>query len=649
MFVFLLSTNTLTEPKVYMKECLLTISFNYDFIPLLVVVGIAWLVPMALSFLKMERIPAVIVEIIVGYFVGLALFPYIDFGSYAFLDFLALFGLVFLMFLSGLEIDVDQIVASFPKKRITLARFLRNPLLTGLVFFLVTLSLSYLGTILLSGIFEPKSKWFFTLILTTTSVGIIFPVLKNRGETSGHYGQMLIMAASIADILSIVLLTFTTIVLRFGFDLELVLILGIFIVFYIAFQVGKRLRRVLFQKITFQLAHAASQISIRGTMLLLLFFVVIGQVIGHEGILLGAFLSGLLLSIFLHKERSLLMIKLDGMGFGFFIPIFFIMVGAKFKLASFQEFDQSLFLFLGLLLLVLLGVKIIPSVIWARIFGIRRALAGGILLSARMSLIIAAASIGLELGVISDGVNASFIIMAVITCLSAPVLYNLINPKRSFLEDKVFIAGGSSVGVLLARRLQMHGKSSVIIENDPKRYKEMESKGLPVRLGDAAIPETYRDLKLSPGNYVVVMTGKDERNLKICEMLRQELHHEKIISRPSNVRFEQLLRKFNVEILDARRVLAATIENLILRPGTYHTLVDTFENYSVEEITITGYFVDGKAVKELPFHHDSMLMLLRRGTEMHIPHGNTFLKTGDIITVFGISSAIDEIRKMMGA
>jgi Trk K+ transport system NAD-binding subunit len=266
-----------------------------------------------------------------------------------------------------------------------------------------------------------------------------------------------------------------------------------------------------------------------------------------------------------------------------------------------------------------------------------------------MSLIIAAASIGLELGVITSGVNASFIIMAVITCLSAPVLFNLINPRRTYLEDKVFIAGGSSVGVLLARRLQVHGKTSVIIENDPDRYREMDSKGLPTSFSDAENPDTYRALNLSPGNQVVVMTGDDEKNIRICEMLRQELNHDKIISRPSTVKFEQLLRKLNVDILDSRRVLAATIENLILRPGTYHTLVDTFENYTVEEITITGHQVDGKALKDIPFHHDSMLMLIRRGKEMQIPHGNTYLRTGDIITVFGISSAIDEIRKMMGA
>jgi len=74
--------------------------------------------------------------------------------------------------------------------------------------------------------------------------------------------------------------------------------------------------------LSYQLSQAASQIRIRGSVLIIFIFVVISQYIGKEVVLLGAFLSGLLLSSMLHRERSLMLIKLDGMGFGFFIPFF---------------------------------------------------------------------------------------------------------------------------------------------------------------------------------------------------------------------------------------------------------------------------------------------------------------------------------------
>ena len=145
---------------------------------------------------------------------------------------------------------------------------------------------------------------------------------------------------------------------------------------------------------------------------MILIFVVMAQFIGEEEILLGAFLSGLLLSGFLHKGRSLLILKMDGMGFGFFIPIFFVMVGMTFDTSAFSEFDSTIIWFLLALLIILFTIKIIPSMLWVRLFGFKRALAGGFLVSSRLSLIIAAAAIGLEMGVVTEGINAGFILMA---------------------------------------------------------------------------------------------------------------------------------------------------------------------------------------------------------------------------------------------
>ena len=111
---------------------LINISFDYDFYPLLVVAAIAWSTPILLSLVKLKKIPIVIIEIILGFIAGKYLFGGLSDDSFLILDFLALSGFLFLMFLSGLEIDVDQIIASLPRRRITLSRFLKNPLLVGL-------------------------------------------------------------------------------------------------------------------------------------------------------------------------------------------------------------------------------------------------------------------------------------------------------------------------------------------------------------------------------------------------------------------------------------------------------------------------------------------------------------------------------------
>jgi len=627
---------------------ILNISFHFDYLPLMVVAALAWLIPMTLSLARLKKVPSVIVEIILGYFIGRYLLGSPEQESYRILEFLALTGFIFLMFMSGLEINVDQIIASFPRRKLTYSRFLKNPLLIGITFFIITLTLSYFGAVLLSSLVNFKNQWYFALVMVTTSVGIILPVLKNRGEISGRFGQMMIIAAAVADIFSIILFTFTAFIIKSGFKIEIVLILALFAIFFIFYRLGNRFVKAhLFKKIGFQLSHAASQLSIRGSMLLLLIFVVLSQYIGEEVILLGAFLSGLLLSVFLHKERSLLMIKLDGMGFGFFIPVFFIMVGAKFDPAALQEFDKSLVLFLVLLLITLFAVKVIPAFLWSRLFGYKKAVAGGFLMASRLSLIIAASSIGLELGIISPGINSCFIIMAVVTCLLSPVFYNYLNPGDIITGDKTIIIGGSSTSVLLARRLKIHGKAALIVEKNKERYKEMRSKGLDVVSGDGLDVEMYNKIKLSPVNYVVVETGDDKLNVKICELLRKELGHEKIISRAGNLAIEKTFKSLEVETIDATRVLATTIENLIVRPTTYHALVETFENFTVEEITITNKEVDGLQVKEIPFHKDAILMMVKRGNNFYIPHGDTYFRIGDTIHIFGTDSALEDTRRKL--
>ncbi|MBE0646481.1 MAG: cation:proton antiporter [Bacteroidales bacterium] len=624
---------------------ILAIFSHFDYLPLLVVAAVAWLTPLLMTVLRLRRIPTVIMEIVIGFVIGKFLFSYFTPESTDILDFLAFTGFMFLMFLSGLEIDMDQIVASLPRRRLTMARFLSNPFLVGFSIFILTVTLSYGGAIVMRQYIPMQNTFYFALIMITTSVGIIIPVLKERGEISSRFGQMIVLAAVIADILSIILFSFTAFILKNGFQPEILLILGIILLFFVFYSTGILLKRIpLIKKLIFQLSEAASQITVRGTMLMLLIFIVLAQFIGREVMLLGAFLGGLLLSVYTHKARSLLLLKLDGMGYGFFIPVFFVMVGIRFDPSLLAGLESSLFLFLALFLITLYAVKVIPSLIWTRLFGVRKALAGGFLISSRLSLIIAASAIGLQMELISPEINAAVILMAIITCIVSPILYNLISPKALMPADKLIIVGGSSSAVLLARRFKMHSRETVIIELDQKRFRDIEEKGLHAFHGDGKDPEVYVKLKLIPANYVIVLTESEEENISICELLRNHFAHNRIIAVAPSRSVEQMYNRMGVETIDLLRTVVTTIENLILRPTTYHTLVETFESFSVEEIEITSRACDGLQVKEIPFHHDGSLMLVKRKNNIYVPHGDTQLRLGDTVIALGTQSALDQMR-----
>ncbi len=617
-------------------------TFDFDYYPLFIVLGIAWLVPMLMSQLRLFKIPIVIVEIIAGFVIGKNVLNILPDEPY--LDFLALTGFIFLMFLSGLEIDVNRILASFPRRRITYSRFLKNPFLVGLAIYVGTLLLSVAGAIVLSSYIEIANIWYFALIMSTSSVGVIFPVLKDRGEIAGRIGQMIILAAAVADILSILFFTFTASTLKNGLRFEVFLILTLFIAFFISYFIGKQLIKVtFFKRIMFQLAHAASQIKVRGTLALILLFLILSQLIDAE-IILGAFLAGLLLSFFFSKDRSILLVKLDGMGYGFFIPIFFIMVGANLDLTALKEFDNS-FEFLGVLLLTLYLVKILPSLIWTKLFGFRKAITGGFLLSSRLSLIIAAAQIGLQLNVITPAANAAIIIMAVVTCFISPIVYTLLNPLKISRSLKTVIVGGGEVGILLAKRLSIHGKSSVIVETNKKKYNELKQKGLDAVYADGKKAYVYNSIKLKPQNYVVILSGQEKENYEIASLLRKEFQHEKIITRTIDIDSETRQKILGIELVNVSETIATAIENLIIRPTTYHALFENFESFSVEDIIITNRKIDGMRVRDIPFHQEGELILIKRNNEMQIPHGDTELLLGDLVMVLGSETAIEDYRE----
>jgi Kef-type K+ transport system membrane component KefB/Trk K+ transport system NAD-binding subunit len=621
---------------------------HFDYLPILVIAAIAWATPLVLSLVRMKKVPSVLVEIILGFVIVRSMISGLDDSTLYILDFLAQVGLIFLMFLSGLEIDMDQIIASFPRRRLTISRVISNPLIIGILYFGAALVLAYFSAFGLSYITDIPNVWYFSLIMVATSLGIVMPVLKERGDINSKYGQMIIIAASVSDFFGIVLFTFTAIILKSGLQVELLYIIGIFLLFYLAYRIGQKARQVnIIKKLVYQLSHAAAQIQVRGSILLILVFVVVAQFVGGEVVYLGAFLSGLILSTLLHRERSIILIKLDGMGFGFFIPFFFIMVGARFDASSFGDFNLSMAWFLLALFLSLYALNVIPAVFWRKLFGIRRALAGGFLMASRLSLVIVASAIGMSLGVITPEINASFILLAVATCFISPYLFNLIAPDATTEGGKTVIIGGSSTGVVLARKMKVHGKKVMIVEKNITRAEEIKQKGLNCIWGDGTEEKLYKEINLTSADYVVVDTGSERTNHRVSKILRNNLLHEKIISWSGTSNTETKLKNLGVQTIDLVGVMATTIENLILRPTTYHALVESFENFSVEEVMITSKRIDGMQVKDIYFHKDAILMMVKRDNSYYIPHGQTYFRTGDVLHVFGTNTALTDTRQKL--
>lgn len=356
---------------------------------------IAFISPLIADRLKL---PAVVLEIIFGIIFGVSFLNVIYTSEW--LSFLSLFGLIFLMFLAGLEIDVDVVLKSGHLKRVV-------------AFFALSLALSVTLTTLLG------LNLFYAIILTNVAVGVVVSVLREIGLEKDDFGQLNIVTALVSDFSTMFLLSiyFLTGYLQVAFAFVIIL------VFFAAYRFGKLVIWHFPDFVSKWFSDEPSEIGVRGSLATMILFVGLSSLLGVEAIL-GAFLAGVLLSITFRGGKKLYD-KLYGMGFGFFIPIFFIKTGSELNITQAGEG----LVFVLLLLAVSVVVKAIPSLIFAPSFGLRKAISMGLIQSTKLSLTIAGVAIGVSSGVISEFEGAALVTFTIISCLLSPTLFRLLYPR----------------------------------------------------------------------------------------------------------------------------------------------------------------------------------------------------------------------------
>jgi Kef-type K+ transport system membrane component KefB len=393
-----------------------------SFAPLLIVVVLASLVPLLLSSVRGRlAIPIVVGEILSGMIVGGSGLGWVSPDNDA-LKLLKELGFVFLMFLSGMEIDFRSLGGSDPRGALR-----RSPMALAVLNFGATLLLAGAVAWGLKWIGATTDPWMMGLILSTTALGVVVPILKEAGLSKTAFGQTILLATVIADFVTMFLISIFVAVVSRGLTAEILLVFLLFVAFFFAARFGSFLSRIeSLQRLTKDLSHATAQIKVRAAFSTLLIFVVLAETLGIE-IIVGAFLAGVIVALLRTPEDRELSGQLEAIGFGFFIPIFFIMVGVDFNLPALLSSTGAL-LSVPLLLVAAVAVKVVPALVFRINHSWREALAAGILLCPRLSLIIAAAAIGKKLGIIDESVNAAIVLVAIVTVTASPLAFLWVFP-----------------------------------------------------------------------------------------------------------------------------------------------------------------------------------------------------------------------------
>jgi Kef-type K+ transport system membrane component KefB len=378
-----------------------------DVTNLALVAAVAFAAPLALGLVPSLRLPAIVLELVLGIVLGPAAFGWIELDEPV--QVMSLLGLAFLLFLAGLEVEFER---------------LRGRLLRlAAAGFVASFAIALAAGLVLDAAGVTGAPVLIAVLLSATALGVVIPVLKDSDEAATPFGQLVIAAASVADVATTVLLSLLFSAEAGGAGSRVVL-LGAFVA--LAAAVGLAVsgagRSMRLSSALVRLQDTTAQIRVRGAFLLLATFVVLADSFGVEAIL-GAFVAGALLKL---ADRDHAMThggfhaKLEAVGFGVFVPFFFVASGLAFDLDALFASGSALAQ-VPLFLAALLAARGLPALLYRPLIGTSRSAAAGLLQATSLGFLVVGSRLGLELGLIDAATAAALVAAGLLSVLVFPL------------------------------------------------------------------------------------------------------------------------------------------------------------------------------------------------------------------------------------
>lgn len=599
---------------------------------LVIVVVCAFLTPIILNRLRINFLPVVVAEILMGIIVGKSLFQWVERTDM--LNMLSTLGFIFLMFLSGLEIDFNAFKKTNQKK--DKAKVSEpNPLIISVIIFGGILILSVIAAYLFKWTGIIDDVLLMIIIISTISLGVVVPTLKEMNIMQTNIGQIILLVAVLADLATILLLTLYGTLYAQG-DSPIWLI-GILIVFTGLFYItGKNFKRAPFLE---KMMAGTTQIGIRAVFALIILLVALAEGVGAENIL-GAFLAGCVVSL-LGPDKDMVN-KLDSFGYGFFIPIFFIMVGVDLDIPSLLKHPSGLMI-IPFLLLAFYLTKLIPVFILKKWYDTMTVLASTFLLTSTLSLVIASAKIAERLGTIDATTSGTLILAAIITCVIVPILFKKFFPVANTEEKNIKVAfiGKNQLSIPVAQSFQsdLYLPTLFYLKNnaDKRSINDLTTVELDEYTFDSLNAHGLFDFD------IVVCSANDEAiNRKVAVMAKQE-GVPRVICRVESLHEDDTLTDQGIEIFSEFQSTKTLLKGLIESPNMINLLSNV--ETSLYEIELLNTRYHEMQLREFPFSGDIIFVRILRGKDSIVPHGDTELHFKDRLIVTGERNYVDVIKR----
>ena len=602
---------------------------------LFLVVLLALVIPIFMARFQISTVPTAVAEIIVGIIMGSSGFNLII--STHDLTFLSNLGVTLLMFLSGMEIDFDILQRKDSSKSKSHAGKTVNPIKIAVTAFggIMVMAVVLAFALRAMGLFS--EVMLAAIILMTVALGVVIATLKEKDILNRPIGQTVLLTAVLGEVIPLLLLTiYASINGGNAEQLWLIILLFLAAIFLL-----RRFKQpyVWFANVT----KATTQLDIRLAFFLIFALVTVAQTVGAENIL-GAFLAGMVMKLLEPSEAT--KDKLTSIGYGFFIPIFFIMTGVGLNLRSLFGKPSSLML-LPVLVIFLLIAKLPVVLTYMRYFQKRNAFAGGFLTATTITIVLPTLQVARKLHAITSTQSDAFILAAVIVCILSPIVFNsnfVLLPEDK-IKKTVSIVGANAMTVPVAHDLHDNWYSVKMFTGDQDRYETYDSRVENLTFLSDLNQKTLEKDGVFDCDIFVASTHIDEVNIKLARMA-QEVGVERVIARLGQVNSNTVdeFRQKNIEIFNFTNVRAALMRALIETPTVYKIITDTKNVLYSVKVENTHY--TGKPLADLDFIDKITVSRIRRGDEWLIPHGWTVIEPGDILVFSGEFKVADHVRDL---
>ncbi|MGZ8239951.1 MAG: cation:proton antiporter [Methylobacter sp.] len=372
---------------------------------LLLIAFVAMLAPFLAQLPSNFRLPVVVLEIFLGILIGPHVFNLASPDGMS--GTLGVLGLTFLLFIVGLEIDFDRIRG--------------RPLMLAVGGWFLSLSVALVCMFVFTVIGLIQTPPVLAAVaLSTTALGVLAPILRDRGELNSNFGTYMVAAAAVGEFGPLVVISMLVIPTH-GTVVHTLFMVTFILIAFIAAHLALNTRSSRLIEILMHTMQSSGQLPVRICILLQILFVTLAANFGLN-IVMGAFTAGILAGLVIKgKEGELLLHKLDAIGYGFLIPIFFIVAGMKFEVSALWSAPLApvqVALLLGLLVLV----RGVPILLYKKELTPEEKIPFALYSATGLPLIVIISEIGVSSGLMPPDRAAILVSAGMISVLLFPIL-----------------------------------------------------------------------------------------------------------------------------------------------------------------------------------------------------------------------------------